>query len=503
MRGFSRISLSPPAVFTISFIALFFLLGLHKVLFLRPQSIHQWAQCDRASVAWNYYTGGYDFFHPRVNNIANGSGITGLEFPIIQYVVALLYGVFGFHEWIYRLLTLCVYACGLYSIWRTVEQLCGGRLIASLVLLFLGCSPLLAYYSVNFIPDLYSMSFLMISFYILIQYDDLGLRSYYLLHWLFVSLACLIKPTALIYLPAFYVYRIKSGKYPLNGKKSIGYLASSVLVTVLTFSWYAYAKWLSSVERSGVFLLQTRPVQDLSQLLEIGGMIRLYWLDRICDPGVLGLIGIAFLLLLIVRRKDLPVSAWLAICSLPGVVCYFWQMGQQFRYHDYYALLLFPALVFMLISILNTRLQTQNKLVRSIVLLFAVSIISFQFYSAKTHVRVSHKSGSWKYGHVFFDDYFQGDGILTRAGLSGQEAILSAFDSTSNVSLYLLGRKGISVPGHAELESLLKNPQDIEISYLLVHENSLNGINPFDTSIYPLSEVRNEPPFRLYRIRKI
>ena len=92
---------------TISFIGVLILhivIGQQNILPLRPQSVHQWAQCDRASVAQHFLNNGFDIFHPQVNNLDNGSGITGMEFPFINYVVAILYKLFGVHEWIYRLL---------------------------------------------------------------------------------------------------------------------------------------------------------------------------------------------------------------------------------------------------------------------------------------------------------------------------------------------------------------------------------------------------------------
>jgi hypothetical protein len=73
-----------------------------------------WAMCDRASVARNYAQESMNFFEPRVNETKEGEGITGLEFPIINYGAATLYKVFGFHEFLYRGLMLLVYLAGLF-----------------------------------------------------------------------------------------------------------------------------------------------------------------------------------------------------------------------------------------------------------------------------------------------------------------------------------------------------------------------------------------------------
>ena len=94
--------------------------GQQNIIPLRPQSVHQWAQCDRASVALNYYQDDMNLFLPRVHNLDNGSGITGLEFPFVNYSVAILYKFFGYHEWMYRALMLLIFSFGMISLAKVV-----------------------------------------------------------------------------------------------------------------------------------------------------------------------------------------------------------------------------------------------------------------------------------------------------------------------------------------------------------------------------------------------
>ncbi len=70
-------------------------LGFYTMLTKRPQSVHQWAQCDRASVALNYAQESMNLFLPRVHDMNNRTGITGMEFPLMNYLAAILYKFFG------------------------------------------------------------------------------------------------------------------------------------------------------------------------------------------------------------------------------------------------------------------------------------------------------------------------------------------------------------------------------------------------------------------------
>jgi hypothetical protein len=57
-------------------------IGLHKSLHLRPQSIHQWAQCDRASVALNFALNRTDFLNPWCMSVVTVRALAAWSFPL-------------------------------------------------------------------------------------------------------------------------------------------------------------------------------------------------------------------------------------------------------------------------------------------------------------------------------------------------------------------------------------------------------------------------------------
>src|SRR5690554_7009792 len=65
----------------------------HKVLFLKPQSIHQWRQADCLSITKNYEES-LNFFQAEIHNfISDGesSGKTAGEFPALYYFMGVLW----------------------------------------------------------------------------------------------------------------------------------------------------------------------------------------------------------------------------------------------------------------------------------------------------------------------------------------------------------------------------------------------------------------------------
>lgn len=67
---------------------------------------HAWKQTDLAGIARNYAHGGMRVGYPQIDWGGDSTGYAEMEFPLISYVAAFLYGPFGEHEAIGRLLNI-------------------------------------------------------------------------------------------------------------------------------------------------------------------------------------------------------------------------------------------------------------------------------------------------------------------------------------------------------------------------------------------------------------
>ena len=152
-------------IFSILLFASYLLLGFYKIVDKCPQSIHQWAQCDRASVAKNYLYYGFDFFHPRVHNIANGTGISGMEFPLVNLLAAITYKILGFNEFYYRLICLLILSAGLIAAFKLGYLIIGQSILAGFAVLLFFLSPILVFYTPNFLPEAPSLGLILIAWY--------------------------------------------------------------------------------------------------------------------------------------------------------------------------------------------------------------------------------------------------------------------------------------------------------------------------------------------------
>ncbi len=86
---------------------------------------HSWRQADTASIARNYAANGYRLPYPQVDWGGRTPGYVESEFPLYTYGLALLYGIFGTHDWLGRLLTALYGAAAvvaLYGLARSVGK---------------------------------------------------------------------------------------------------------------------------------------------------------------------------------------------------------------------------------------------------------------------------------------------------------------------------------------------------------------------------------------------
>src|SRR6187551_3709817 len=60
---------------------------------------HAWRQADGLMIARNFYETDSNIFYPRVDTAGEKTGITGSEFPILNYLMYLVSLVFSYQHW--------------------------------------------------------------------------------------------------------------------------------------------------------------------------------------------------------------------------------------------------------------------------------------------------------------------------------------------------------------------------------------------------------------------
>jgi hypothetical protein len=193
-----------------------------------PSFIHAWAQSDRYALALGFLNNNFDFFHPQtfvLNHqfpgnylVPSENGITSVDFPIHDYIPALLMGIFHTTSpWCFRLYILMYSFIGLFFLYKITTLFKYDLFTSILLILFAATSPVFVYYQAGFLPSIPSLANGFIGLFYFIKYKTQNNNCPYYWSILFLTLAALSRTPFSILLLSVVInelfYFLKSKKF--------------------------------------------------------------------------------------------------------------------------------------------------------------------------------------------------------------------------------------------------------------------------------------------------
>src|ERR1700730_13243980 len=200
--------------------------------------ILEWRPTDLASIALNYYRHGFDFPHPQILWGGNGPGYVEMELPLIPYSIALLYEVFGVHDWVALVIPM-LFGIGLPLVVNVFTKRFFGPTAGFIAGLFAATSPTWLAMTTGLWPDAPSVFFGTLGLYTLTRWvEDKG-KAWFLLAASCIALAILLKLTSLyLGLPVLFLFWVK---YRCEWWRSRRVWVFAVLVLLPPTLWYLHA----------------------------------------------------------------------------------------------------------------------------------------------------------------------------------------------------------------------------------------------------------------------
>jgi hypothetical protein len=435
-------------VFFAIVIGLFFLFHFHEIMLLRPQSVHQWRQCDSASYALNYYQNNAPFFFPETMNLLGEGGRAMSEFPIIYYIAAQLYKVFGFHESILRLLNYGVFFLGLYAMFKLGFLLLQQQISAYPTPLFLIASPLLSYYALNFLPNVPALGLTFISWY----FYFIFIKNRRLKDFLFCSIAAmfaaLLKPVEIfnyliiLLLCVFEFFQLLGlSKTKFDKKSNIKLFFIAFATIGINCAWIAYAKWYAVKFGYIGNLLGVMPVWGLTieEFYDYCNLIKTKWLYQMYYPYFYTFLMLCagFIVWFYKRLNRHLFLVWILL--LLSQIVFAALFFQAFYHHDYYwinTFVIVPFTLFCTISILEKSTFASAKYAGIAVF----SLFLFMSLKHSRHIILARYYGNLQEkANPVLEEITP---YLRSIGIEKSDFVISVPDMSPNISLYLMGQKG-------------------------------------------------------------
>lgn len=223
-------------------VALIIALGaaVRLIDFTAPYTSEHWIkQLQVAPIAKHFATKSFNILWPETDYSADRPGYIEIEFQLVSWLTALLYKVFGIHEWVGRLVTVSFSVGSMVLLYRLLLMYLG-PVAAGYGLLFFAFAPSNWYFSRVLMSEPLMIFFSIAVVYAFSLYLSTGMRRH--LAWTAVAgaLCFLVKlPTVVLLIPLAYLAHQKYGGKAL-AQRRLWALGGAMLLPALLYYLHAY-----------------------------------------------------------------------------------------------------------------------------------------------------------------------------------------------------------------------------------------------------------------------
>ena len=217
-------------------------------------SIHVWRQTQTQSTINNFYEEDMNIFNPRRNDRGDSDGIFRMEFPLMQWLVACQYKIFGYHLIITRIFMFLIGLLSILGIYKLLDSLFHKTILSVIGAWAFNFSPSFYYHTINPLPDNFALCCSIWGLTLFFIWYNNKKTKYLIFSALLLSIGALCKLPFIIYyivpLVYFVTLVIKIGFNKKVFFQSLGAFSFSVL----PITWYLFVipKWHGNVIVKGM-----------------------------------------------------------------------------------------------------------------------------------------------------------------------------------------------------------------------------------------------------------
>ncbi len=355
---------------------------------------HHFRQTYTASFAKYFYENGFDLLNPNLD-ILNYKNVS--EFQIYPFLVAVLYKIFGYHDFLGRILSL-FFSIGTFFVFYKLVELYFNQKVATIAIIFYTILPLSIFYSRVYMlePMMLYLSVSMVYYFSLFLEKDR--YSYLFLSIFFTSLTLLIKiPTIYMLLPILFLFINKTG-YKFIFKLST--YVYGIFSFLPAFYWYFLHNKLfpqnTIVDERIINMYYSSEAWDFYiQLMKQPGTWKSIYLISIAEYHLALVVFVFFLSGIYLYFKGLASSEIIYLYSSKIWVFFYWVLGFNIFIlsfiapnlaHEYYQLPIVLPCIVIASYFVGYVLSYNNKVYNIIIYILIFLIIPFSIFKLKNRL---------------------------------------------------------------------------------------------------------------------
>ncbi len=420
-----------------------------ETIFFFPSHVHAWTQSDRLALVLGFLDNNFNFLKPQTFNLSTTNGITGVDFPIHEYLVALIMKMTGSESpVIFRLYSLIYSMVGYLFLFRLTKEITDSFWKSAAAVIFVFTCPIITYYQAGFIPSATSLSSAFIGYYYYFIFIKHSRTNDFYLAISFITLAALARTPFNIFLFAIFLQQL----YLFMRERKIYWnrLLSFAFVFGIIAGYNVFKAYLNTTYGTQ-YLTHILPAENLAELIQIITTVILQWAFQLFSIFHYLLLFAALVSLAIYLRKRKKLTTIdkqvlvQGVLIITGAIIYFLLMARQFIDHDYYFMDSFYLGIILLFILGIHHISASSRKSRRIwMMVFGVMLFAGTIASKRVQ-KLRYTETMWDRGEITRKNFAGSANYLDSLGISRSAVILVIDAYSTNAPLILMDRKGYTV----------------------------------------------------------
>lgn len=348
-------------------IVIFFIVRLIGITNPPLETGHNWRQTTVTMVARNFVEVDNNILYPRIDIAGEKTGITGMEFPLLNYIIYLISKIFGYQHWYGRLVNLIISSLGLWFFYRLLRKYFSENVsFYSTIILTVS---VWFQFSRKIMPDTFAMSMIIACIYYGTNYLETthGRKQYlYMVNYFILMMLGTLSKLPSAYLLVVFALFFIDGQISL--KKKFAFSIVTILGMIPVAAWYfCWVPYL--VEEYGFFhfFMGKNMLQGFNEVVQHIPDT----LDKFYNVALkyIGFVAFLYGLVVSVVKREWKIYSLFALTFAVFMIIIF-KAGFTFYHHNYYIIPFVPVMA--LVAGYGLANVKSSKI--ALMILFAISV---------------------------------------------------------------------------------------------------------------------------------